>query len=284
MTDLVPSPQELETVSGITAVLDRAEEWLDQNEHIEDIVEIRRTTAGIERLCQTIDDARDVMQRASLIRVRAERLAGQWLSDNLQRGGSWSSGSTLTDLQITKNQSSSWQLIAKIPDEKFDVFIDDKVAKGYDVTTSGLIAYARNVTGWNPPTSRVRDERKIQGIHTVSMYPHPDRCALEGFEVECTYQFPMTNEHIIRKSAYQGGSAELKQYYERSMNKARTCVMHNVGKWADAPIAVKFLVLQKCFKYPLDDVRDYFNSAPWKVFPHEWTFEGMLSVRPKIGR
>jgi len=276
MTDLVPSPQELETVSGITAVLDRAEAWLDQNEHIEDIVEIRRTTAGIVRLCRTIDDAREVMQRASLIRVKAERMAGQWLSENLQRGGSWSYGSTLNDLQITKNQSSFWQLMGEIPEEKFNDFIDDKVARGYDVTSSSLIAYARNITGWKPPPPIVK---RVRSLHDVKIYPHPDRCALEGVEVECSYQYPLTTEHIIRRSAYQGCSTEVKRYYERKMNKAKTCTVHNIGKWADTPIAVKILVIQKVLEYGLTEVEEYFDNAPWKNgVPYEWTLRGILDV------
>ena len=264
MTDLVPR-----TPDQINAFLSHAESWLTQTEDPHDLREIQQKTAAIVRLCRTIEDAKEVMNRAAIIRVRAEREIGVWLSQNIKPGGSsMSSVVTLTDMQITRNQSMNWQMVAEIPEERFEEFIDDKVSRGYDITSGALIRYARNVLG-RPVKSRITGK-------VLLLDPSDDDCALQGFNVACREDYPLTTEHIIRRSAYQGGSAELKKYYEDPMNKASTCYTHNVGKWADTPTGVRIMLFQKVYRFGLSAVRDYFNSAPWKVFPHEWGFEAMF--------
>lgn len=46
---------------------------------------------------------------------------------------------TLADLDIDPHESSRWQILAEIPEEQFEDYIDDKVSKGYELTAGGLV-------------------------------------------------------------------------------------------------------------------------------------------------
>ena len=268
--------------SAIVPILDRCEAWLDQHEDVASLKKIQQTSGAIVRLFRTVEEASELMNRASIIRVNAERKIGKWLSGNIRHGGNYKvKPFTLKDVQITHSQSSRWQMIASLPRDKFDSWIDERIARGWSITTGGLIAYARNVNN-NPPQRRKFIPREIKHIQEIRLSPDLYTCALLGVGIVC--DGPLTTEHIIRKSAYQG-SKKLKRYYENKMNKARTCYRHNVGKWADAPFSVKVLVIQKIFEFGWSDTHDYFNSAPWKTgVPHEWTIEAMLDapIRTKV--
>ena len=82
----------------------------------------------------------DAERKAATIRIRAERKAGRLLIDMGRNGqrrkrndpgpGRGEKGSasrtpfskqTLADLGVSKNQSSTWQNLANVPDEKFEV-------------------------------------------------------------------------------------------------------------------------------------------------------------------
>jgi hypothetical protein len=57
---------------------------------------------------------------------RAERKAGELLPEQITRGGDPKShDTTLKDLNISRDQSSNWQRIAEIPEDKFEKEIRD---------------------------------------------------------------------------------------------------------------------------------------------------------------
>ena len=77
-------------------------------------------------------------RQCALIRVRAERKCGQMLRDTEKAKGSDVAGrpdldgrrelpanppKTLSDMGITKDQSSTWQKLANVPEDEFDAAI-----------------------------------------------------------------------------------------------------------------------------------------------------------------
>jgi hypothetical protein len=81
------------------------------------------------------------MRRAREIRLRAERKCGQMLADSIERADrgrpSKTSGEpTLSDLGISRDQSSQWQKLAAVPDETFEADLADPA---WSPTTAGLI-------------------------------------------------------------------------------------------------------------------------------------------------
>lgn len=110
--------------------------------------------------CKTIDEARDIHDKAQAItvylrqqnasreaqndaaeiKVRAERRLGELLEPSREkRGGAKSTRTTLPD-GITRDQSARWQDVARIPEEKFEGFIQQQREKpDGEVTTAGVL-------------------------------------------------------------------------------------------------------------------------------------------------
>lgn len=89
----------------------------------------------------------EFIRKAEEIKLRAERRAGELLKDTeKQKPGQYQQRSqaitvapTLSEIGITKNQSSQWQQIAEIPEEEFETFIDTSK----EITTSGAVKVAQ---------------------------------------------------------------------------------------------------------------------------------------------
>lgn len=90
------------------------------------------------------------IRMAEEFKVRAERRAGQMLKEQVRKR--WETDKhlisvatisklKLSDMEITPDQSSNWQLIASIPEDKFEEYIKTKK----EITTSGAVMLARKL-------------------------------------------------------------------------------------------------------------------------------------------
>lgn len=135
------------------AQINKAEAALANASDIVDILDLRTMAKAVE-VVALAESFGDVAQSAKIFQLKAERKAGSWLDGNIQHGGnSKSRHVTLDDIEISKSQSSRWQLMATVDEERFNDWIDDKLARGYEITAGGLREYARNILG-RPPTKR----------------------------------------------------------------------------------------------------------------------------------
>lgn len=80
-------------------------------------------------------------RRACMVRLRAERKAGELLKqiDRAGRGrpsDKTSAGPTLSELGVSRDQSSNWQQLADVPQEQFDAALDGEDKP----STAGIIA------------------------------------------------------------------------------------------------------------------------------------------------
>jgi len=89
-------------------------------------------------------------------KIRTQRVLGQLLREGQEKGeirkqndGAVSTGKELTEIGVTKKQSSTFQQIASIPDETFEDFIAEKKAKVNDavaeLTTTGAVRLAKSL-------------------------------------------------------------------------------------------------------------------------------------------
>jgi len=110
---------------------DAARQALAEAHRVDEVKSIRDKAAGLAEYARQAKD-RDMVTWATEIRVRAERRAGQLLEGTEKsKGGNpnLSSGKdrlpTLKSLGITRNQSSSWQKLAAIPEAEFEERVRD---------------------------------------------------------------------------------------------------------------------------------------------------------------
>lgn len=154
MTDDIPTQFALIQINaGIQA--------LQEANDIYSVLDVRSVAAA----AVTFYEAQGAAEAASVakeLQLRAERKAGQILKEmpknegtRGQLAGSTDGGTsggfmmkplenipTLDDLDIDKNESFRWQLEAEVPVEVFEEYLDDKRAKGHELTAGGLIRIA----------------------------------------------------------------------------------------------------------------------------------------------
>jgi hypothetical protein len=254
-----------------------AEQALASAETIYEITEVRDKARAIEVILQTIDAATEVAQKASLLRIRAERRAGEWLIENIARGNPlWSPGVTLVDTGVSRNQSAKWQLIARVPEERFNEWVDERVAYGWDLSTAGAVRFAENyLAKHNDRSTRISSDPWIR-------VPPSNACWLRGYLRDC--DGPITGGHIIHKGEVRG-NARAREMLAACPDEimAPQCYEHNVGRWANNREAKRILLTLKIFQLGYPRIRAWFDEfeATWKVLPPELTLEVLLDVQER---
>ena len=113
---------------------------------VDEVKQIRDQAEAYRHALVLAKESPEVIRKAEEIKLRAERRAGQILKETeKQKPGDYKRSKattvppTLKEIGITKDQSSKWQRIADIPEEKFEAFIE--VEK--ELTTSGALRVER---------------------------------------------------------------------------------------------------------------------------------------------
>lgn len=251
------------------ALISRAERALQEATDITELMDLRSLAKAAEAAAVAMGLG-DIAQQAKVFQLRAERKAGAWLQVNIRHsGGKPSHDSTvirLADLDIDRNASSRWQAIAAMPEDKFTGYLDEHLAKGWEVTAGGLRNYARNLNG---------HESQVRLRPGILLVVPPGMCTLSGYRVPCNG--PITGQHILNKSKARGNEevrAILVQCPEEIM--ASVCLAHNMERWADQKDAQRILLLQNIYRFGWQRMKDFFDGLPWKVRHHDLTLEGIL--------
>ena len=133
---------------------------------VDEVKDIRDKALAIEvyaRQAKNVENER----RACEIRLRAERKCGQLLAEmekakaspgnqytgKLDRSTNASGPKTLSDLGITYDQSSKWQQLAKVPDDKFE----KELAGEAKPSTNGIIS-SQKAEGKPPKVTPVAND------------------------------------------------------------------------------------------------------------------------------
>ncbi len=248
------------------AIINQADAALVEASGIIEILELRTKAKAVE-LVAVAEGLGDIAQHAKIFQLRAERKAGLWLTDNIHQGRPVKTSPDerirLDDLHISYNQSSRWQQMAAVPDDIFHGWLDERMAKGHEITAGGLRMYAKNYLGGNVTTPG------LAGVLALK----PRDCSLSGFKIRC--DGPIQRGHILNKSKAVGNPAA-REYLAQDMNINPQCAAHNVGKLSDNRDARRIQLLQKIFKHGWSEVRMFYISVPWKIAKPEFQLERML--------
>ena len=138
----------------------------------------------------------DAQNDWAVVKLEAERKAGRMLAELRERGDlrpgrpNADGVSALVELGIGQQQSSRWQRLAAVPDDRFIRWIDDTRAFGAEVTEAGLFAVAArigpsrsfgsfaplNVTPAPPPAGLVPRNVLLEGDCLPILRTLPDAC------------------------------------------------------------------------------------------------------------
>lgn len=158
---------------------------LEEVTHIRDIAEAARTYAKAAQL------GLDAQNHAAEIKLRAERKAGELLKQAKETGeirGKGGNGSNhheqksqpvtfvpkLADLGISKMQSSRYQAVASLPQEKFEQHIVETKEAGKELTTADVLREAKAVQSRTERTAKINEIAKKNtplNTETDRLYP-----------------------------------------------------------------------------------------------------------------
>ena len=140
---------EANSVDELSAIIDMAEAYR---------YALKQAKEGIE-----------VVNQATEIKLRAERKAGGFLKDNIKHEGGrpQKNGigdipfSTLSKIGVTKIQSSQWQQVASIPDEKFEQHIIEIQQENEELTRAKLLRVAQEELAPKPKEPEYKKPQTI---------------------------------------------------------------------------------------------------------------------------
>ena len=130
------------------ALLDQAGQALAEAQSFDQIKEIRDKAEAVRKYAQSASLGLDIQNRAAEVKLRAERQAGKLLAQMTLRGGDRRSKNhherlKLDDLGISRNQSTRWQIQARVPENVFREHIKRTCEAGKELTSARLIRLAR---------------------------------------------------------------------------------------------------------------------------------------------
>tara|TARA_R100001086_G_scaffold58670_1_gene26874 strand:+ start:687 stop:1646 length:960 start_codon:yes stop_codon:yes gene_type:complete len=143
---------------------------------VDEIKQLRDKAEAYRYALKQAKESPEVIRKAEEIKLRAERRAGELLKETPKaKGNQYSANSQpvseqkLSDIGITHNQSSKWQKIASIPEEKFENYLE--VEK--ELSTSGAIRVARQIERQEKIEEiKKSNPQKVEGIYQV-IYADP---------------------------------------------------------------------------------------------------------------
>jgi hypothetical protein len=130
------------------ALLDQAGQALAEAQSFDQIKEIRDKAEAVRKYAQSASLGLDIQNRAAEVKLRAERQAGKLLAQMMLRGGDRRSKThndrlKLDDLGISRNQSTRWQMQARVPENVFREHIKQTCDAGKELTSARLIRLAK---------------------------------------------------------------------------------------------------------------------------------------------
>lgn len=134
-------------------LLDQAGQALAEASSFEQIKDIRDKAEAVRKYAQSASLGLDIQNRAAEVKLQAERQAGKLLSQLSLRGGDRRSKSRrerlkLDDLGISRNQSTRWQMQAKVPENIFRDYIKQTCEAGKELTSANFMRLAKR---WDEP-------------------------------------------------------------------------------------------------------------------------------------
>ena len=164
---------------------EKAKRELAQATSIDEVKSIRDKAQALRTYAKQQSDSHEMQNQCAEIKLRAERRAGELLAESPPKHTGRKPEKTspgknkslevtnlsLDDIGITKNQSSAWQKISKIPEEIFENHIEETKADGGELTTAGTLRLtdaphiSRNSgeNEWYTPTEFIESAREVMG-------------------------------------------------------------------------------------------------------------------------
>lgn len=187
--------------AGIPAQVNRARAALQTVESVEDAIRVADYAEAVRYAARQAKAGMEAENAAAEVRLRAERRAGELLAE-MKANGSRDPGGrgprvgsddatqpTLSDLGVSKHQSSRFQQVAAVPEPVFEEHIEGAKTSGHELTTASLLRKSKSTLAdaaermleEDAPETKLRldDDRAILLVYTALAKIAPTRTAEE---------------------------------------------------------------------------------------------------------
>jgi hypothetical protein len=171
-----PAPRQLRR-------LDEIARFLAKSTDLKEIKDLRGKAEAARHYAQSAALGLKIQNQAAELKLRAERRAGQLLSEMVPHGGDRKSSChdgnlKLADLGINSQQSARWRREAAVPDDIFEQYVVATNSEGRDITAQGLLRLQRTLSSQRSAlvgksTGNLRRGRR------PPRRPIPDGCATD---------------------------------------------------------------------------------------------------------
>jgi hypothetical protein len=168
---------------------DAARKALAEAHAVDEVKDIRDKAAAMSAYARQAKDP-DLISWATEIKIRAERKCGELLRDGAKNGDRATKSDrgrppektsqdtttlppTLSDIGISKDQSSRWQKLADMPEEHFETAVATAKEHAGQVTTAHMLRVAEKLRELGDLKADIAAAERHNAEH-----PDPDECAL----------------------------------------------------------------------------------------------------------
>lgn len=133
---------------------------------VDEVKDVRDKAEAVRLYCKNAKLGLAAQNEAALLKIEAERRAGEMLAGmDLRTGPNWSHAATnLKDIGITKSDSSRWQSMATLPDDDFESYVETCQQMERELTSSALLKMAKKRSVVESVANRVDDEPIADGV------------------------------------------------------------------------------------------------------------------------
>jgi N6-adenosine-specific RNA methylase IME4 len=133
---------------------DKARHELAMAQSVDEVKGIRDKAEALRAYAKQAGESLEMQNQCAEIKLRAERRAGELLKEQRLNKGQLLRGRTMTprdeapkleDVGINKSQSSRWQQMADLPEEKFEEHIAKTKEERKELTTNSVLRLSRDV-------------------------------------------------------------------------------------------------------------------------------------------